>query len=108
MADKGKASTRAKNKYNAKNYDRLAVIIPTGVKEQIKAISKKENTSVNDIIIQSINMFVKSKTGMELILKDETGKYMNIEREQSGYLTDYYEKLNKNYDISLKKALSKT
>lgn len=32
----GSASTRAKNKYNANNYDNLRVVVPKGKKDVIK------------------------------------------------------------------------
>ena len=36
-ASRGKASTRAKNKYNAENYDSLRIVIPKGQKAAVQA-----------------------------------------------------------------------
>lgn len=44
---KGKASTRAKNKYNAANYDSLRIVIPKGQKSTVEAAATKVGESVN-------------------------------------------------------------
>lgn len=37
----GNASTRAKNKYNEKAYDRVSVVVPKGKKEDYTELAKK-------------------------------------------------------------------
>lgn len=52
----GKASTRAKNKYNAKAYDQFLVTVPAGHKEIINAAAKKQGySSRNEFIVKAIN-----------------------------------------------------
>lgn len=55
MADNtGKASTRAKNKYNAANYDSLRIIVPKGKKELIKAHAEANSESINGFVNRAI------------------------------------------------------
>lgn len=46
----GKASTRAKNKYNAANYDNLRIVVPKGRKEEIEAFARARGESVNGLV----------------------------------------------------------
>jgi len=46
----GKASTRAKNKYNAANYDSLRIVVPKGRKIDVEAFAKKQGESVNGLV----------------------------------------------------------
>lgn len=46
----GKASTRAKNKYNAANYDNLRIVVPKGRKADIEDRSKALGESVNGYV----------------------------------------------------------
>lgn len=57
---KGKASTRAKNKYNAANYDNLRVVVPKGRKTAIDAYAKAQGESVNGLI----NTLLRKAMGM--------------------------------------------
>lgn len=59
----GKASTRAKNKYNAINYDNLRIIVPKGKKENIKEHAEKQGESINKFVNRAID---------EAIQKDNT------------------------------------
>lgn len=45
----GKSSTRA-NKYNAKAYDRLNIVIPKGEKEKIRDFAESNGETVNGFI----------------------------------------------------------
>ena len=45
----GKASTRAKNKYNAKAYDQFLVTVPAGQKEIINTAANETLQAFNDI-----------------------------------------------------------
>ena len=43
----GKASTRAKNKYNSNNYDSLRIVVPKGQKATVEAAATDAGESVN-------------------------------------------------------------
>lgn len=46
----GKPATKAKNKYNAANYDSLRIVVPKGRKQAVEAHAKRKGTSVNGLI----------------------------------------------------------
>lgn len=51
----GKAATRAKNKYNAENYDRINLSVPKGKKDAYnKAAKEKGFLSLNKFIVDCI------------------------------------------------------
>ena len=52
---KGKSSTRAKNKYNAENYDSLRIVVPKGTKEVIREHAESHNESINGFVNRAIN-----------------------------------------------------
>lgn len=56
----GKASTRAKNKYNAANYDNLRIVVPKGRKEEIEEFARAQGESVNGLV----NALLRSAMGM--------------------------------------------
>lgn len=74
---KGTAATRAKNKYNAKTYDRLYPITEKGKKEfYAKAVQAAGAESLNEFIILAIEEKIKKDTPeiyeeMEQALKKE-------------------------------------
>jgi len=43
----GKAATKAKNKYNAKAYDSLRIIVPKGHKDTVQRAAEVEGESIN-------------------------------------------------------------
>ena len=51
----GTSATRAQNKYNAKVYDRITLVVPKGKKEEIRAFAEKNGESVNGFINRLIN-----------------------------------------------------
>lgn len=51
----GKASTRAKNKYNATNYDSLRIVVPKGKKAKIKAFADSKGESINGFVNRAID-----------------------------------------------------
>ena len=51
----GKASTRAKRKYNEKAYDRVILNVRKGQKEELKAIADQQKESLNAFINTAIN-----------------------------------------------------
>ena len=56
--EKGKASTRAKNKYNASNYDSIRVVVPKGKKAVIEAKAKEAGVSINSVVNEALRAFV--------------------------------------------------
>ena len=55
MDQKAKASTVAKNKYNAKAYDRINLVVKKGKKDTIKAHAELQGQSVNGFINAAID-----------------------------------------------------
>ncbi|MFC3802787.1 transcriptional regulator [Cohnella sp. GCM10012308] len=55
---KGSAATRAKNKYNAANYDRLYPNVPKGRKAVYEAAAAKAGMSLNEFIIKALDAAV--------------------------------------------------
>lgn len=56
MADnKGNAQTKAKNKYNAKAYDRIALQVKKGRKEIIRAHAEARGESLNGFVNRAID-----------------------------------------------------
>ena len=45
-----KAQTRATNKYQAKNFDQLKVLVKKGMKDKIKAYAEEQGKSLNAYI----------------------------------------------------------
>lgn len=50
----GTSATRAKNRYNAKMYERLNIVIKTGEKEKIKQRAEELGKSINAYITDLI------------------------------------------------------
>lgn len=51
----GKATTRAKNKYNATNYDSLRIVVPKGKKQVIKDYAESKGKSINGFVNEAID-----------------------------------------------------
>ena len=51
----GKAATKAQNKYIAKAYDRINLVVPKGDKDKIKAHADTQGESVNGFINRAIS-----------------------------------------------------
>ena len=54
----GKSQTKAKNKYNAKAYDRISVTVKKGVKEEWKSEAEKQGLSLNAFIDKAVNQLI--------------------------------------------------
>ena len=54
---KGKPSTRAKNKYNSLNYDKIHIIIPKGQKSELSSSAGEAGKSLNGYILNVINEY---------------------------------------------------
>lgn len=50
----GKPATKAKNKYNAENYDRISLFVPLGMKKEYKKRAEAVGKSLNQYIIDCI------------------------------------------------------
>lgn len=50
----GKTSSAVKNRYNAKAYDRIALCVPKGQKDNIKAHAESMGESVNAFVLRAI------------------------------------------------------
>ena len=53
--NKGNSQTRAKNKYNAKAYDRIALQVKKGRKNILKAHAETQGESLNGFINRAID-----------------------------------------------------
>lgn len=51
----GSASTKAKNKYNAANYERIYIMVSKGQKDKIKAHADSMGESVNGFVNRAID-----------------------------------------------------
>ncbi len=54
-AIKGSSQTRAKNKYNAKMYDDLRIVVPKGKKALIKDFAESKGKSINGFVNDAID-----------------------------------------------------
>lgn len=59
MEQQGKASTRAKDKYNAANYDQVKLWVIKGDRERIDAAAKAVGMSRNAFIVEAIEEKIK-------------------------------------------------
>lgn len=46
-------SPEVKNRWNKNNYDRVAVMLPKGMKERLKATCEKDGISMNSIFVKA-------------------------------------------------------
>ncbi len=46
-------SSTVKNRWNRKNYDSVLVMLPKGMKEQLKATCEKDGISMNSIFVKA-------------------------------------------------------
>jgi uncharacterized protein (DUF1778 family) len=58
-----KTSASVKNRYNAKAYDRIALVVPKGQKEIIKAYAESHGESVNGFIQKAIALAMEKGIG---------------------------------------------
>lgn len=58
---KGNSATRAKNRYNAKNYDDLRIVVPKGKKQLIKDFADKQGKSINGFVNEAIDDKMKQE-----------------------------------------------
>ena len=65
----GKTSTASKNKYNAKAYDRLNVVVKKGMEPLIEQLAKQKGMSVNSLISYALEK-VAEEERFDLTLPD--------------------------------------
>ncbi len=58
----GKASTRAKNKYRDKTYDRVEVTLPKGRKAELQTHAQEQGESLNGFISRAIDETMERDT----------------------------------------------
>ena len=51
----GKARTKTKNKYNAKTYDSLRIVVPKGRKEIIRSCAEAAGESLNGYVTKAVD-----------------------------------------------------
>ena len=66
--NQGTAQTRAKNKYNAKAYDSLRIIVKKGQKQALQNIAEKQGLSLNGYTKQALQAKIKADTGEDIEL----------------------------------------
>lgn len=50
------------NSFNAEHYDRFSLMLPKGMKEQLKADAKAAGMSVNAYILQAVQAYQSSQS----------------------------------------------
>lgn len=58
----GSAQTKAKNKYNAKAYDSLRIVVKKGRKDIIKAHAEQQGESINGFVNRAIDEAMERDT----------------------------------------------
>lgn len=61
----GKSQTRAKNKYNAKTYDRITVTVKKGVKDIWRAEAERQGLSLNAFIEKAVDLMMNPDSGID-------------------------------------------
>ncbi len=51
-------SVKYKNDFNKQNYDRIAIMVPKGKKEEIKAAAKARGKSMNEFIVAALEVYM--------------------------------------------------
>ena len=62
---KGTAATRAKNKYNAANYDRLSPFVRKGKKDRYRAAANARGCSLNEFMETAMDRLADEILGKE-------------------------------------------
>ena len=60
MVAKTKTSAAVKNRYAAKTYDRIAVLVPKGQKQAVEAHAQQKGESVNGLV----NALLRAEMGL--------------------------------------------
>ena len=54
------SASKAKQKYNAKSYDRIQLMIPKGQGDQWKEEAKKQNMSLNAFVQEAVKFYLEN------------------------------------------------
>ena len=65
MENKGTPATKAKNKWNKKNYDQFLLTTQKGDKERYRALAEMEDMSLNAYIIRAIEEYISQDKGRQ-------------------------------------------
>lgn len=65
MNNKGSPATKAKNKWNKKNYDQFLLTMPKGDKEKYRSLADMEDMSLNAYIIRAIEEYIFHDKGRQ-------------------------------------------
>ena len=69
---RGAAATAAKNKYKAKNYDRMELAVPKGMKQALRtAAAQAGYSSFNSYIVDAVKEKFLRDTGQEITWEKE-------------------------------------
>lgn len=71
---KTKTSAAVKNRYAAKAYDRLAVIVPKGQKATIEAYAQKTEDSINGVTNKALLAYMGLQDWPKLQATDKDGE----------------------------------
>lgn len=69
----GKTSAESKNRYNAKAYDRIQLVVPKGRKDQIQEYVKQTGESVNGFINRLIDRELDNTVTSSTAIPDSFG-----------------------------------
>ena len=71
---RGAAATAAKNKYRDKNYDRMELSVPKGMKKRIDEICRQQGVSKNSYVVEAVKEKYLRDTGMDLTWEQPDGQ----------------------------------
>ena len=70
---RGASATKAKNKYRDKNYDRMELAFPIGIKQKIEEVAKKHGISKNAYILEAVDEKYFKEMGASIKSIEERG-----------------------------------
>lgn len=102
----GKSSTRAKNKYNARSYDSLHIVVPKGQKVEILAVAEAMGDSLNSYVNKAVNTRIFQSAKIYTIIGgvNGTGKSsftgaLDTRADDLGVVIDV-DKITANFNVS--------
>lgn len=61
----GKTSSKVKNRYNEKVYDRISLVVPKGKKEELQVYAASQGESLNAFINRAITETINKREAEE-------------------------------------------
>lgn len=61
----GKTSSKVKNRYNEKVYDRISLVVPKGKKEELQVYAASQGESLNAFINRAISETINKREAEE-------------------------------------------